>query len=130
MEYGFKFEPFGVTPDSDLIFRHKQFDSALSALEYGIYSQRGFVLVTGEIGAGKTTLMRSFLKEERDVVETAVILNPSLGPDSFLEMIAKELGIPVPRSRKRRELLKRLNDRFLSNGGSRIADYGSRVLQV
>ncbi len=91
--FGFTRPPFHVTPDSRMVFGHRRYEEALSALHYGVSEGKGFVVVTGEVGSGKTTLMRHFCTLLGDTVRFAVVFNTGLGARDLLEAVAEDLGI-------------------------------------
>ena len=93
--FGLKEEPFNVTPDPRFIYFSRKHRDAFSSLLYGIQSRKGFVQLTGEIGAGKTTLCRAFLEKIRTETKTALILNPQISENSMLKTIADDFGISV-----------------------------------
>ncbi|PIU48197.1 MAG: hypothetical protein COS94_03435 [Candidatus Hydrogenedentes bacterium CG07_land_8_20_14_0_80_42_17] len=95
--YGFKKIPFHVTPDSQMVFNHRRYEEAFSALQYGIFQGKGFIVITGEVGAGKTTLVRHFLSMIGDSLRCAVIFNTGLEPRELLCAIAEDLGIEKDR---------------------------------
>jgi type II secretory pathway predicted ATPase ExeA len=102
--FGFERPPFHVTPDSSMIFAHRRYEEALAALEYGIEAGKGFIVITGEVGAGKTTLIRHYLARVGDRLRSAVVFNTGLSPDELLAAIAEDLGAPpieLPATRKR-----------------------------
>jgi MSHA biogenesis protein MshM len=98
-------EPFALTPDSDFFFNDRIRQEALNTLVYGIRSGEGFIKVIGEVGTGKTTLCRQFLRAIEDEAETAYILDPLLRGDELLQTLARELGID-PAGKGQNELLE------------------------
>jgi general secretion pathway protein A len=93
--YGLAEHPFYVTPDPRFIFWTAQHREALDHLLYGIHQRKGFIELTGEIGTGKTTLIRACLNQLGDDVETALILNPSLTETQLLRAMANDFGLEV-----------------------------------
>lgn len=91
--FGLKESPFNVTPDPKFIFFSRKHLDAFSALLYGIESRKGFIQITGEIGAGKTTLSRAVLEKLKGRAHTALILNPCLSELLLLRTIAEDFGI-------------------------------------
>jgi type II secretory pathway predicted ATPase ExeA len=88
--------PFEITPDPSFLFPTKRHNEALAALYYGVRRHKGFVVLTGEVGTGKTLLVRCLLELlRRAEVGFAYIFNPKLTPLEFLRYIARDLGIPV-----------------------------------
>ena len=109
--FGLKESPFSVTPDPRFIYLSHHHLQALSALLYGIESRRGFIEITGEIGAGKTTLCRTLLKEIQGRAHSAFIFNPKLSELELLQTIVEDFGITCS-SRRRKDCFDSLN-RFL-----------------
>jgi len=92
--YGFKKKPFQLLPDADFLFRSKKHDIALTHLEYGIYDRAGFVVVTGEIGTGKTTLLNYLLRTLKRDLPIAYLSQTCLNPDEFLRILCQEFSLP------------------------------------
>lgn len=109
--FGLKEQPFNVTPDPRFIYLSHHHLEALSALLYGIESRRGFIEITGEIGAGKTTLCRTLLKEIQGRAHSAFIFNPKLSELELLQTIVEDFGITT-NGRRRKDYFDSLN-RFL-----------------
>ncbi|TNF07384.1 MAG: general secretion pathway protein GspA [Gammaproteobacteria bacterium] len=86
--------PFSISPDPRYLYLTQNHREALAHLLYGVSSNGGFVLLTGEIGAGKTTVCQCLLEQLPDNSDVAYILNPKLAPWEFLATICDELGIP------------------------------------
>jgi len=93
--YGLKERPFNVTSDPAFFFSSKKHQEALSHLLYGVTQRKGIVVVTGEIGTGKTTLCRFFLEQLNKDTKVAFILNPYLSEIQLLEAIMKDFGLEV-----------------------------------
>ena len=92
--YGFKEKPFTVTPNPRFVFFSKNHKEAFAHLLYGIENHSGFILLTGEVGTGKTTVLRTILDQvDRSTVKSALILNPRLSSIELLRNINKEFGI-------------------------------------
>jgi type II secretory pathway predicted ATPase ExeA len=92
--YGFVKEPFKTTPDVDFLFLSPTHREALSCIEYGIQQRKGFIAITGEVGVGKTMILRSYLdRVAREKQKTIYILNPKVSFDSLLSTILKELRV-------------------------------------
>lgn len=92
--YGFKKKPFQLLPNADFLFRSKKHDIALTHLEYGIYDRAGFVVVTGEIGTGKTTLLNYLLRTLKRDLPVAYLSQTCLNPDEFLRTLCQEFSLP------------------------------------
>jgi general secretion pathway protein A len=94
--HGFREKPFSLTPDPRFIFLSKNHREAFAHLLYGINNRVGFIALTGEVGTGKTTVLRALLNQlDADHYCTALIFNPCLSPDELLRSINRELGIPT-----------------------------------
>lgn len=106
-----KEEPFNITPDPRFLYLTEQHREALNHLKYGVTQRKGFICLTGEVGAGKTTLCRALLNELGPRYHTALILNPMLSGTQFLRAIVEELGLE-PQRRDRLGYLAQIN-RFL-----------------
>jgi general secretion pathway protein A len=93
--YGLKQAPFDLTPNPRFLFHSGKHREALNHLLYGIRERKGFVQLTGEVGAGKTTLCRAMLEQLNGQFATALILNPVLNANELMKAIATEFGLPV-----------------------------------
>ena len=94
--FGLAEKPFSITPDPRYLYLSARHADALAHLVYGISEAGGFVQLTGEVGTGKTTIIRSLLSRTPQEAEIALILNPRLAPQEFLLALCEELGIGVP----------------------------------
>jgi general secretion pathway protein A len=93
--YGLKEPPFDITPNPRFLFYSAKHREAFNHLLYGIRERKGFVQLTGEVGAGKTTLCRAMLEQLNGHYATALILNPVLRADELMKAIAIEFGLDV-----------------------------------
>ena len=94
--YGLRQEPFNVTPDPEFLFLSPSHKEALGSIIYGVKQRKGFIVVTGEVGVGKTTILRSYLEGvNRKQLKVIYVFNPGLTFTSLLEIIGQELGIDV-----------------------------------
>jgi len=93
--YGLTEPPFDITPNPRFLFYSAKHREAFNHLLYGIRERKGFVQLTGEVGAGKTTLCRAMLEHLDAHYATALILNPVMSPDELMKAIAIEFGLPV-----------------------------------
>jgi len=91
--YGLKTAPFDITPNPRFLFHSAKHREAFNHLLYGIRERKGFVQLTGEVGAGKTTLCRALLEQLDGHYSTALILNPVLNADELMRAIATEFGL-------------------------------------
>ena len=120
--YGFVEKPFSLTPDPKYLYRSESHAQAFELLQYGIRRREGFVVVTGDIGTGKTTLCRAVLDQLDRKVFTALVLNPFIAEDDLLRLILQDFGVvsrdEIKRGRlagvSRQELIETLNDFLLS----------------
>jgi type II secretory pathway predicted ATPase ExeA len=99
--FGLSENPFNLTPDPKFLYLSKVHQEALSHLLYGIEQRKGFVLITGEVGAGKTTICRSLLAMLPKKTRTALILNPSLSDVELLQTINQDFGIDASKTSKK-----------------------------
>ena len=93
--YGLTEPPFDITPNPRFLFYSAKHREAFNHLLYGIRERKGFVQLTGEVGAGKTTLCRAMLEQLDGQYATALILNPVMSADELIKAIAIEFGLPV-----------------------------------
>lgn len=111
--YKLKRNPFEITPDPSFLFPTTRHNEALASLYYGVIAHRGFVVLTGEVGTGKTLILRSLLGlVQRREVAFALIFNPSLSPLEFIRYIASDFRLPVA-GKAKDELIHALNDYLL-----------------
>ncbi len=94
--FGLKQEPFSIAPDPRYLFMSERHREALAHLLYGVGGGGGFVLLTGEIGAGKTTVCRCFLEQIPKRCNVAYIFNPKLTVPELLQSVCDEFNIPLP----------------------------------
>jgi len=110
--YGFRVKPFQLKPDPNFFYGSKGHKRAMAYLEYGLSQGEGFIVITGEVGAGKTTLVRNlFRKLESGKILAAQIVNTHLDSDDTLRMVAAAFGLPQENSNKA-SLLIRLEQFF------------------
>lgn len=95
--FGLKDNPFKLSPEPGYLFLSEQHRDALNYLIYGIKEKKGFILISGDIGTGKTTLCRTLLNLLEDSVETALIFNTAISDVELLETVVSEFGIEIPR---------------------------------
>ena len=111
--FGFSDSPFNLSPDPAFLYRSEQHEEALANLIYGVQSRKGFIVLTGEVGTGKTTMLeclRDFL--ESQYIEFAFVFNSRINTDQFFEMIAYDLDLRCQRTSKT-EVLFALNQLLL-----------------
>lgn len=107
--YGFRENPFSMTPDPHFFYPSRRHEEALFSLLYTIRERKGFAVVTGEIGAGKTTVCRALLDRLDAQTRTAVVTNTYLTGKQLIALALEDFGVPAPRGSKL-EILKRLNE--------------------
>jgi general secretion pathway protein A len=91
--FGLTDNPFSIAPNPDYLFMSPRHREALAHLTFGLKESGGFVMLTGEVGTGKTTVSRKLLQDLSDDTQTAVILNPTLSAIELLATVCDELGI-------------------------------------
>jgi len=90
--FGFSEKPFSVTPNTRFLYWSPQHEGVIRALEYGIQERKGFLVLTGEVGTGKTTSLRALLEKLDSTVETSLILNPLLSTVELIQTINRDFG--------------------------------------
>ena len=106
--YGLKEKPFALTPDPQFLYLSDSHRTAIDSLHYGIEQREGFIVITGDIGTGKTTICRAFLEKLDKNVKTAVIFNSFLTEEELLESILLDFGFPS-KGRTKKERIDALN---------------------
>jgi general secretion pathway protein A len=123
--YGFSHKPFQLNPDPSFYFGSRQHQRAMAFLDYGLHQNEGFIVITGEIGAGKTTLVRSLLRNlNSDEVVAANLVSTQLDADDTLKMVAAAFGVRVKDMDKAQVLLSL--EAFLAS----VAHEGKRCLLI
>ncbi len=113
--------PFELTPDPAFLFATKRHNEALAALYYGVRRHKGFVVLTGEVGTGKTLLLRCLLqlfKQSKDVAY-AYVYNSRLSPTEFLQYVVSDFGLPAS-GKNKSELLLDLGHFVISRGAKKL----------
>ena len=112
--FGLTEKPFAITPDPRYLFMSERHSEALAHLVYGVTESGGFIQLTGEVGTGKTTLVRTLLSQVPKKADVALILNPQLTAIEFLQSICDELGITMPGDKgSTKALIDALNSHLL-----------------
>lgn len=107
--YGFKEMPFNITPDPRFLYLSPTHQEALQHLKYGVAERKGFIVLVGEVGCGKTTLCRRFLNElDPARYDTALILNPRITETQMLKAILTDLG-ETKLARSQNDLVAQMN---------------------
>ncbi len=119
--YSLKRNPFEITPDPSFLFPTGRHNEALAALYYGVRRHKGFVVLTGEVGTGKTLLLRCLLQSLRQSkdVAYAYIFNGRLSPLEFLQYIVADLGLP-PTSKTKGELLLQIAHHLIARSQKKL----------
>jgi general secretion pathway protein A len=107
--FGFREPPFSIAPDPRYLYLSERHKEALAHLMYGVRGQGGFIVITGEVGTGKTTVSRCFIENVPDHVDIALILNPRLSARELLSSVCDELGIRHPARASIKELVDLIN---------------------
>jgi type II secretory pathway predicted ATPase ExeA len=118
--FGLRVLPFGASPDPRFLYMMPQIRESLACLQYCIATRKGFVVMTGEVGTGKTTLLKAVLSTfSKNRVSSAFVFNPRLDVLDFLEFVLTDFGIP-PTTRTKSGMLLQLNrwliERFRERG--------------
>jgi len=111
--FGLNEKPFSITPDPRYLFLGPRHAEALAHLLYGVTESGGFIQLTGEVGTGKTTVVRSLLEQLPQHTDVALVLNPRLSPREFLLTICDELHVEVPDRSSMKSIVDALNQRLL-----------------
>ena len=111
--FGLNDNPFAITPDPRYLFLSARHTEALAHLLYGVTESGGFIQLTGEVGTGKTTLVRTLLEKLPDNVDPALVINPRVTVLEFLRSICRELDIPWKPAHTPQDLIDTLNTRLL-----------------
>ena len=114
--FGLAEKPFAITPDPRYLYLSERHAEALAHLLYGINESGGFIQLTGEVGTGKTTVVRTLLSRVPHHADVAVILNPRVTPVEFLLTICEELGLGIADADRDsvKQMVDALNRRLLN----------------
>ena len=108
--YGLEREPFHITPDPEFLFLSPSHKEAFAAIVYGVEQRKGFVALTGEVGTGKTTVLRAYLKRiEKSAIRPIYLFNPDLTFEQLLAMVLKSMGIEPKQKQTAPQMLERLH---------------------
>lgn len=117
-------KPFDLVPNPDFIFLSKTHKKAISYLDYGIRERVGFILLTGEVGSGKTTIIRELINQHHERVILAKVFNTKVNSEQLLSMINDDFDLPV-QGKDKIELLRDLNHFLVEQYGK-----GNRPLLI
>lgn len=124
--FGFTEKPFDITPDTRFLYLSPEHEEVLGTLLYGIRERRGFMVLTGEVGTGKTTTVRALLNRLDNNTHTALIINPLLSTLDILKAINKDFGIkPAQGAHSLHDYIEDLNQFLLKN-----ADQGRNAVVI
>jgi general secretion pathway protein A len=112
--FGFREPPFSIAPDPRYLYLSDRHKEALAHLMYGVQGQGGFIIITGEVGTGKTTVSRCFIENVPDHVDIALVVNPNLSARELLSAICDELEIGHAPEASIKELVSLINDDLLA----------------
>ena len=122
--FGFTEKPFNLAPDPDFLYLSRQHKNAVSSLDFGLMDDSGLILFTGEIGTGKTTIIRHMLRNLDDEFNVAVVFNTNVTADQLLFLILEEFGLS-PEKDSKASIIKTLTH-FLMD----IRNKGKRPLLI
>jgi len=111
--FGFSVSPFSVTPDPNFFYTNPVYQEAYANLRYGIESKKGFIVITGEVGTGKTTLLRKLMHNLEGTIHTVFVFNTYLDFTELLRVILYDLGLG-PAEPNRVTMLQELNDYLIT----------------
>ena len=111
--FGFREPPFSIAPDPRYLYLSERHKEALAHLMYGVQGQGGFIVITGEVGTGKTTVSRCFIENAPDHVDIALVLNPRLSARELLSAICDELEIAHAARASIKEMVSLINVNLL-----------------
>ena len=123
--FGLTEAPFSIAPDPRYLYMSDRHREALAHLLYGVQTDSGFILLTGEVGTGKTTICRCLIGQLPEEVDTAFIINPKLTADELLASICDDLGVTYPSSASTKVLVDVLNAYLVAT-----IDSGRRTLLI
>ena len=107
--FGFRIKPFELVPNPDFLYMSKSHKKALTYLDYGVRERAGFILLTGEVGSGKTTIIRDLIKKLDGKVSVSKVFNTKVTSEQLIAMINDDFGLPV-KNKDKVLMLKELYD--------------------
>jgi general secretion pathway protein A len=113
--FGFSVSPFSVTPDPSFFYPSPVYQEAYANLQYGIEAKKGFIVIAGEVGTGKTTLLRKLMRDNLEgTIETAFVFNTDLDFTELLQLIHEDLGLGIKEDANKVQLLRELNEYLIT----------------
>src|SRR5947199_3523982 len=107
--FGFRESPFSVTPDPRFFYINSLYKEALAILHYGIEAKKGFNVITGEVGTGKTTLLRKLMRNLEGTIHSVFMFNTHVNFDELLQLILRDVGLSA-QEKDRLTMVEELND--------------------
>lgn len=107
--FGLSTKPFDLVPNPDFLFLSKSHKRALTYLDYGIRERVGFILLTGEVGSGKTTIIRNLIKKHHEEVVISKVFNTRVNSEQLIALINDDFGIPIA-GKDKTQMIRELND--------------------
>jgi len=107
--FNLRTKPFDLLPNPSFLYQSKSHKRAMTYLDYGIKSRSGFILVTGEVGSGKTTIIRDLIKKKIPKVVLSKVFNTKVSSEQLISMINDDFGLPV-QGKDKIQLLRELNE--------------------
>jgi len=114
--FGLKLKPFSITPDPKFLYMSPGHKEALSHLLYGIKEGSGFVVITGEVGTGKTTILNAFLLRLPPRMPKVVIKNPHLKPENLYYLLGEAIG--MPEDKRNQDCIHEFEEKLKTTGGA------------
>src|SRR5262245_5272594 len=124
--FGCRKQPFSITPDPHFFYANDRHEEAYANLRYGILERKGFIVLTGEVGTGKTTLLRRLMDELDKSVHFAFFYNTQLMFAEMLDFICQDFGLSIVPEASQLQKIQALNDFLLA----RLAEGGTGVLLI
>jgi len=114
--FNFTCKPFELLPNPDFLFPSRSHKKAITYLDYGIKEKVGFILLSGEVGAGKTTLVRNLVRNIRNKAPLAIVFNNGISSDQLIHLINEDFGLPVE-GKSKIDLMRDLNSFLIDEFG-------------
>src|SRR5208337_1788668 len=116
--FSLKLKPFSITPDPKFLYMSPGHKEALAHLLYGLKEGSGFVVITGEVGTGKTTILNAFLLKLPLRIPKVVIKNPHIKPDNLYYLLGEAIG--MPEEKRSRNYINEFEDMLKTTGGAML----------